>query len=76
MGTEKYIKGFNDGYLLKQHKPELIEKLLGTPSTNEYIQGLRDGERTYEQQKVKLRTQEIKDLKSRKSKNRDIGLER
>jgi hypothetical protein len=64
MGTEKYIKGFNDGYLLKQHKPELIEKLLGTPSTNEYTRGLRDGERTYEQQKVKSRTQEIKDLKS------------
>jgi hypothetical protein len=76
METEKYIKGFNDGYLLKQHKPELIEKLLSTPSTNEYIQGLRDGERAYEQQKVKSRTQEIKDLKSRKSKNRDIGLER
>jgi len=76
METEKYIKGFNDGYLLKQHKPELIEKLLSTSSTNEYIQGLRDGERTYEQQKVKSRTQEIKDLKSRKSKNRDIGLER
>ena len=73
METKKYIKGFNDGYLLKQHKPKLLENILSTSSSNKYIEGLRDGERTYSQEKVKSRTQE---LKSSKSKNRDLGLER
>ncbi|WP_396602044.1 hypothetical protein [Algibacter sp. R77976] len=73
MNTEKYIKGFNDGYLLKEHKPELLENILNTTSTNDYIQGLKDGERTYSQEKVKSRTQE---LKSSRTKNRDLGLER
>ncbi|WP_335974083.1 hypothetical protein [Gaetbulibacter jejuensis] len=70
---EKYIKGFNDGYLLKEHKPKLLENILSTSSSNDYIQGLKDGERTYSQEKVKSRTQE---LKSTRTKNRDLGLER
>ena len=76
MGTEKYIKGFNDGYLLRQHNPELVKKLLNTPSTNEYIQGLKDGERTYSKEKIKSRNQELSSLKSRKSRNRDVDFER
>ncbi len=73
MNMEKYIKGFNDGYLLKEHKPKLLENILSTSSSNDYIQGLKDGERTYSQEKVKSRTQE---LKSTRTKNRDLGLER
>jgi len=73
MEVKKYIKGFNDGYLLKQHKPKLLENILSTSSSNKYIEGLRDGERTYSQEKTRTRTQE---LKSFKPKNRDLGLER
>lgn len=73
MNMGKYIKGFNDGYLLKEHKPELLENILNTTSTNDYIQGLKDGEREFKKQKVKSRTQE---LKSSRTKNRDLGLER
>lgn len=76
MNMKKYIKGFNDGYLLKEHKPELLENILNTTSSNDYIQGLKDGEREFKQQKVKSRTQELEDLKSSKSKKRDLGLER
>ncbi|TCP25146.1 hypothetical protein EV195_104179 [Tenacibaculum skagerrakense] len=76
MNMEKYIKGFNDGYLLKEHKPELLENILNTTSSNDYIQGLKDGEREFKKQKVKSRTQELDDLKSLKSKKRDLDLER
>lgn len=76
MNMEKYIKGFNDGYLLKEHKPELLENILNITSSNDYIQGLKDGEREFKQQKVKSRTQELDDLKSSKSKKRNLDLER
>lgn len=76
MNTEKYIKGFNDGFILKEHKPELLENILNTTPFNDYIQGLKDGEREFKQQKVKSRIQELDDLKSFKSKKRDLDLER
>ena len=72
MNTEKYIKGFNDGFILKKHKSELLENILNTTSSNDYIQGLKDGEREFKQQKVKSRTQELDDLKSSKSNNIDL----
>jgi hypothetical protein len=72
MNMEKYIKGFNDGFLLREHKPELLENILNTTSSNDYIQGLKDGEREFKKQKVKSRTQELDDLKKSKSKNIDF----
>lgn len=76
MNTEKYIKGFNDGFILKEHKPELLENILNTTSSNDYIQGLKDGELEFKQQKVKSRTQELNHLKSLKTKNRNFDIER
>lgn len=76
MENEKYIKGFNDGYLLKQHRPQLIENLVNISSSSDYIQGLKDGERTYSQKKIKSRSQDLKNLKVHKKRNKDLGLER
>jgi hypothetical protein len=76
MEKEKYLKGFNDGYLLKQQKPQLIENLLNISSSSDYIQGLKDGERTYNQNKVKSRNQELNKIKNRRGKNKEKGLER
>jgi intein-encoded DNA endonuclease-like protein len=74
MNMEKYIKGFNDGYLLKQNKPQLLENVLSTTYSNDYIQGLRDGERNYRIQKVKSRTQELDNLKTIRGNNHDLEL--
>lgn len=76
MEKQKYIKGFNDGYLLKQHKPQLIENLLNISSSSDYIKGLKDGERTYTQLKRKSRFQELEKLKARKNRGKEKGLER
>jgi hypothetical protein len=53
-----YTKGFNDGFLLAEHAPALVQKL--TPSltpTNDYLDGLLAGtqEFTLEQEKQQLR---------------------
>jgi hypothetical protein len=76
MEKGKYIKGFNDGYVLKRYNSRFLENILSTPTRNDYIQGLRDGKLTQEQQKLTTRTQKLKDLKSQKFKNRDLDLER
>lgn len=53
----QYLKGFNHAYLLTRHKPELIRQLLNNPIDNEYFQGIKDGNRTFEQEQLKNKTQ-------------------
>lgn len=74
MGTieEKYVTGFNHAYILKQHKPKLIESILNTTSDNDYIQGLKDGERCVELDKRRSRFQELNDLNTDKSLDQEL----
>ncbi len=72
--SEKYIKGFNQAFLLKEHNPDLIDGLLTTTSNNDYIQGLKDGAQTYEQEKTKSRTQHLQNLKKQRDKEQDLEL--
>lgn len=48
--TETYLKGFNRAYVLAQHTPDLLEKLLVTQTENDFIQGMRDGKNVFEQE--------------------------
>jgi hypothetical protein len=66
-----YIKGFNNGYFLAEHNPPLIEKLVQTETNLEYIQALRDGKKTFELEKQKVRIKEIKNLRKGKSLDRE-----
>ena len=48
-----YIKGFNEGYLLAQHEPKLLDKLLsGIESSNEYLDGLSQGKKQLDREKL------------------------
>lgn len=47
-----YIKGFNVGYLLSQHDPELLTQLLKTKSSNEYFNGLHSGKKQHDREKL------------------------
>ena len=39
-----YAKGFNEGYLLSQHEPSLLRRLLkATDKENDYMRGLEYG---------------------------------
>lgn len=54
--TEKekqYAKGFNDGYQLSKHEPDLLNKLMkSATATNDYIQGLQQGKKQHEREKL------------------------
>lgn len=71
--TPYYIKGFNNGYFLAEHNPTLTEQLIRTETDNDYIQGLKDGKKTYELEQQKSRINELKKLRSQDHKK---GLER
>jgi hypothetical protein len=64
-----YKRGFNDGYLLAKHAPELSAQLAEIESTSPRIEGMKDGREEYiiEQNKIKEHDNIIED--------RDRGLE-
>jgi hypothetical protein len=43
MENDKYVLGFNHGYILLDKKPELLGFISKTNSKSDYIQGLKDG---------------------------------
>lgn len=62
---QTYTKGFNDGYLLSQHDPELLAQILKTKSSNEYLKGVSSGKKQHDKEKV------LKEINSKKSKAKD-----
>ncbi len=52
-----YTEGFNNGYLIAKHEPELSKKLTSgsTNEGNDYFDGLISGKQEYEMEKVKGR---------------------
>ena len=48
MDEEKYLKGFNAGYLMQEKSPELYKNLSENLSlNNEFVSGLKDGGEQY-----------------------------
>ena len=48
-----FAKGFNAGYLLSQHEPDLLNQLLkSTNKENEYFQGLELGKKQQDRKKL------------------------
>lgn len=46
-----YTKGFNNGYLLARHEPDLAAKLTASPNEqNAYFRGLMFGKQEYEKE--------------------------
>lgn len=68
-----FIQGFNNGYLLEQHRPELLARVLHnlSPST-EYISGLASGQKQYQQERTERELDELSKLRHQ-DKDREIG---
>jgi hypothetical protein len=66
---EKYLKGFNHAYLLAEHKPGLLEKLLKATHQNEYFSGMKAGKDEYEKDRIQTRLNELSRLDT---KDRDL----
>lgn len=48
---KQFAKGFNAGYLLSQHEPELLQQLLKSPNKDgSYIQGLQMGKKQHDRE--------------------------
>lgn len=45
--TSDYIKGFNEGYLITQHLPELAQKLSNVETITPRVDGFKDGRQQY-----------------------------
>jgi hypothetical protein len=82
-----YIKGFNEGYIITKHMPELSDCVVQVQSENPRIEGLRDGrkqlvlEKIAEQHKTPTKTEHItpdrnKDTKQEPSKDHDLEPDR
>jgi hypothetical protein len=50
-----YVRGFNEGYLLAQHKPQLAEKLANIDSDFIRLVGFKDGHKQYQDERMKTR---------------------
>lgn len=63
------VKGFNQGYLLAEYEPALLDKLIsGLDNNNEYRQALMDGKKQYEKDKF---LSSMKQTKSKKERDKD-----
>lgn len=68
--TPKQLKGFNSGYELAKHEPELFDKLLSSLERNndsEYVQGLKFGKHQADRERLLERLK----ASNERNKNRD-----
>lgn len=70
-----YQKGFNEGYIISKHMPELADKLAQVKSTEPRMEGFRDGREEFMQEKSyrpKWMTRDISSPQPPKDKDKDI----
>jgi len=69
--SKRYKKGFNNGYVLSEHEPELLKQLLDVKAdNNEYLQAIKEGSR--QQQKEQLVEQMKRDIDNGRDKSRGL----
>jgi hypothetical protein len=62
-GEKTYMSGFNSGYKLAKFQPDLVEKIQSSLSESvEFDRGLLDGIKQWEQEKEKIRAEELNNL--------------
>ncbi len=72
----KFQKGFNHGYLLATHEPELATQIVANENDhNEYFKGLVSGKQEHDMEKVRGRYKDM-NQKDTPSKDQDKGKER
>ena len=68
MNEDKYTKGFNRGYILRQAEPELLDAMIkGIQTDTDFTKGLKDGSRQMEKEIMK---EAVKALNRQTSKDR------
>ncbi len=74
--SEEYVKGFNNGYLIRKNHPVLAKTLLnGASGTSEYLDGLKAGSQECEKEWAKDLEEIKREQKEEKRKGLDGGME-
>jgi len=72
--SKEYVKGFNNGYLLRKHQPMLMKNLeQGIKGESPYVQGLKDGNVEYENE-LNQKLEKVQQKSQFKSKDLGLGL--
>ena len=72
---KKFIKGFNQGYTLAEHEPDILSKIVqNINSTNDYVQGIVSGKEEFELEKSRTHLDDLSRIRN-KPKDLDRGLE-
>ena len=73
---DEYIKGFNNGYLLRKHLPMLVKELEdGIKGKSPYLSGLKAGSKEYEKElDQKLERMQQSRQVDQRSKEQGLGL--
>lgn len=73
--SKEFVKGFNNGYLIRKHHPVLAKNLLsGASGKSEYLEGLKAGGQEYEKEWTK-NLEEMKKQQVEEKKEKDRGME-
>ncbi len=73
---QQYINGFNSGYILARHEPQLLNQVAkNLHPLNDYLDGLLSGREEFEMEKSRSQLDELQKLREQ-SKDRNIDLER
>ena len=68
---KQYIKGFNHGYILAEHDPQLAKQIVKHPNVeSEYFKGIVSGKQEYDLSRMKQRMKTVS--KNQPSKSREI----
>ena len=73
---DEYVKGFNNGYLLRKHHPMLAKELEnGIKGKSPYLSGLKAGSKEYEKElDQKLERMKQSKVLNKRSKGQGLGL--
>ena len=71
MSDREFIRGFNDGYLLSKHEPQLLNKILLAQNRLDYFDGLKEGKKEFEKEKF---VERLKDKSKNKSQDKEMEL--
>lgn len=74
---ERYLKGFNSGYILAKHTPEIYAVIEnGIEPKSDYLEGFVSGGKQYEMEKHSPTKHHNKEISKDKIKDRDIEHDR
>ncbi len=81
MDGKDYTQGFNDGYLISQHDPELSEAISRATGQSDRLNGMKDGRSQYMKEQLKekrpswLKSEKLPKTKSEPEKSKTKGIQ-